>query len=94
MTKARFLSSALDGQTVTMSATQGGVTVGPNTISAWKQPDNTWSGVGPATLTLDVQEILPSQGTFAPYPVEWRIRVASGLSYSTPDWAPAFADPY
>ncbi|MEO1406478.1 MAG: hypothetical protein AAFV54_08305, partial [Pseudomonadota bacterium] len=94
MTKARFLSSALDGQTVTLTASQGSATVGPNTISAWKQPDNTWSGVGPATLTIDAQEIVPSEGTFAPYPVEWRIRVSGGTSYTTPDWAPAFADPY
>ena len=94
MSKARFLSSALDGQTVTLTAMQGGVTVGPNTISAWKQPDNSWSGVGPATLTIDAQEIVPSEGTFAPYPVEWRIRVSGGTSYATPDWAPAFADPY
>lgn len=83
MRKARFLSSALDGQTVTLTATQGGVTVGPNTISAWKQPDNTWSGVGPATLTVTVDEVLPSGDQFAPLPVEWRIRV-TGTSYSTP----------
>ncbi len=33
--KARFLSSALDGQMVTVSASQGSTTRGPVTISAW-----------------------------------------------------------
>ncbi len=89
MTKARFLSSALDGQTVTLTAMQGGVTVGPNTISAWKQPaamGGSWSGAGPASLTVTVEEIEPFEGTFAPYPVEWKIRVAAGTSYSTPEY--------
>ena len=39
------------------------------------------------TLTVTVDEITPPEGTFAPYPVEWRIRV-TGTSYATPDWAP------
>ncbi|MDG4649636.1 hypothetical protein P6F26_14420 [Roseibacterium sp. SDUM158017] len=34
--KARFASSALDGQTVTLSVSKGDVTRGPVTISAWK----------------------------------------------------------
>ena len=89
MSKAKFLSSALDGQTVTLTATQGGVTRGPNTISAWKQTVNLgdpWSGVSPASLTVTVDEVVPTGDQFAPFPVEWRIRV-TGTSYTTPDWA-------
>lgn len=88
MSKTRFFSSALDGQTVTLTATQGGVTRGPNTISAWKQPvsmGGPWSGATPASLTVTVNEVLPVEGTFAPYPAEWQIRV-TGTSYTTPNW--------
>ena len=90
MSKARFLSSALDGQTVTISASQGGITRGPNTIAQWGVvvSGGAWEGAGPATLTITAQEIVPVDAMFAPYPVEWRIRV-TGTSYTTPDWAPA-----
>lgn len=95
MTKARFFSSALDGQTVTLSATQGGTTRGPNTISAWgiALAGSDWEGVTPASLTVTVNEVRPSEGTFAPYPVEWRIRV-TGTSYATPDWDTEVTTPY
>lgn len=96
MSKARFLSSALDGQTVTLTATQGGVTRGPNTISVWKQPvsmGGPWSGATPASLTVTVQEEIPAGAIFAPMPVEWRIR-ATGTSYATPDYFDVVPAPF
>lgn len=80
MSKARFLSSALDGNTVTMSVANNGTTLGPLNTTDWGTSSISES------LTVTVEEVLPTGDLFPPLGVEWRIRVSAGLSYSTPDY--------
>lgn len=90
MPRVRFTGFA-PGSTVTMSASQGGVTRGPETVMAWgTMPggDTIWDGSAISeTLTVTVDEYTAPGDQFAPLPVEWRIRV-TGTSYATPVYNP------
>lgn len=85
MSKVRF-SGFPDGAEVTLSASGGGVSKGPVTISAWKQASGGGSDVGTMDITIH-----RAQGTtFAPEPVHFEAEVtgATGLPTLTDGYNP------
>jgi hypothetical protein len=79
------------GTGVSLSASQGRVSRGPVSISAWAVPaGDPWSGASEnETLSVSVEEVLPEGDAFAPLGVEFRIRVSGSPVGDRPaeaDW--------